>query len=76
MERTDEPSSFVGMTPNERLSVAGLLRPFDEAATRRDRPAMVELLQRVEFSEAEAANWVDQVLAHPEIYLRHLRPPK
>ena len=76
MEHANEKPDFAGMTTNERLFVAGLLQTWDEAATRRDREGMIRLLQRVEVSNADAANIVDQTLAHPEIYLRHLKPTR
>lgn len=73
MDCSDAKPNFAGMTTNERLFVAGLLESFDDAALRNDREGMISLLQQVAFSEADAADCVDQILAHPEVYLRHLR---
>ena len=54
------------MTVNERLFTAGLLDAFGEAARRRDRDQMIELLRRVEI---ETSEWsVDTILEHPERY--------
>ena len=54
------------MTVNERLFAEGLLADFDEAARKRDRLRMIELLERV---CVDAPEWTaDTVLAHPERY--------
>ena len=62
----DERPKYAGMTVNERLFTAGLFDEFDEAARRRNRDLMIELLKRVEI---ETAEWsVDTILADPERY--------
>ncbi|TLZ51645.1 MAG: hypothetical protein E6K21_01770 [Gammaproteobacteria bacterium] len=57
-----------GMTANERLYSRGLLPEFDAAARRRDLPAMVHLLRKVEISEADANSIAAAVLANPSKY--------
>lgn len=62
----NHPPDYSGMTVNERLFAAGLVDAFDDAARRRDRDKMIELLRRV---EVETPEWsVDTILAHPERY--------
>jgi hypothetical protein len=51
-----------GMTTNERLFVAGLMRAFEEAKARRDRSAMIELLCRVQFPQSSAEWIADRIL--------------
>ena len=58
--------NYSGMTANERLVEAGLLDEFDEAARRRDRDKMIELLRRVDVQSPEWS--VDAILANPERY--------
>lgn len=57
---------YGGMTVNERLFVAGLIEAFDDAVARRDRAAMVRLLETAEVSTPEAT--ADAVLANPTFY--------
>jgi hypothetical protein len=52
------------MTVNERLVESGLLDRFDDAANRRDRSAMIELLAQVEVSSDTA----DAILNNPAFY--------
>lgn len=59
-------SDYSGMTVNERLFVAGLLEEYEQAARRRDRGAMIEVLARVGVQPPEAT--VDPILADPERY--------
>jgi hypothetical protein len=76
MQSHPEHSKFAGMTVNERLAEAGLIAQWDDACRRSDRDEMIRVLLRVDLSEARAASCVDAVVAHPEIYLGHLRPTK
>jgi hypothetical protein len=59
--------NFSEMTPNERLVAAGLLDTFDNAAHRRDRVRLVELLSRVELAD-QADQIADAILAEPKRY--------
>jgi hypothetical protein len=63
MDERDE-SSLAGMTVNERLSHVGIIDQWDEAARRRDRAAMIELLEQVEVPEPHLI--ADAVLADPK----------
>jgi hypothetical protein len=74
MQSDTNDRKFAGMTVNERLFAAGVLSRWDDACRRRDRQSMIEVLCEVEFSAVQAASTVDQTLAHPEVYLRHLGP--
>ena len=56
------------MTVNERLFVAGLLQQFDTAIDSGDRQRAIELLVRVEMSDASSTATVDVVLANPAKY--------
>ena len=60
-------SRFAGMTTNERLYEAGLLVSFDKAAKRRDRAAMIAVLNQVELAD-QGAQIVDAILAKPKSY--------
>jgi hypothetical protein len=60
-------TKFAGMTTNERLFAAGLLDTFDQAARRRDRGRMVEVLGKVELAD-QAEKIVDAVFADPNRY--------
>ena len=55
------------MTANERLFAAGLLDAFDQAARRRNRPRMVEILGKVELAD-QAEEIADAIVAEPERY--------
>jgi hypothetical protein len=63
MLERNEPS-LAGMTVNERLSHVGIIDRWDEAARRRDRTAMVALLEQVEVPEPHLT--ADAVLADPK----------
>lgn len=63
MLKRNEPS-LAGMTVNERLSHVGIIDRWDEAAQRRDRGAMIALLEQVEVPKPHLI--ADAVLANPE----------
>ena len=65
---TPNQGPLSGMTTNERLYTKGLLREFDAATRRRDLLVMVDLLQQVEISEADANGIAAAVLANPSKY--------
>ncbi|MER9953821.1 hypothetical protein NKJ52_03075 [Mesorhizobium australicum] len=56
---------MAGMTLNERLLHVGIIDQWDEAARRRDRDKMIELLERVDVREPYVA---DAVFADPQNY--------
>lgn len=60
-------SKFAGMTTNERLFAAGLLDTFNQAARRRDRARMIEVLSKVELAD-QADKIADGILADPKRY--------
>jgi hypothetical protein len=74
MSSNSEHPEFAGMTVNERLFVSGLMPKWDDACRRRDRDAMIALLEKVEISQA--ASTVQTILANPDVYLKHLGPAK
>jgi hypothetical protein len=49
-------SELSGMTVNERLFERGLVTEWDAAVSRRDREAMIKLLDQVEL--ADQAAWI------------------
>jgi hypothetical protein len=53
------------MTINERLFALKLFPEFDQAVAARNRSAIIDLLQRVHLSEADAAAAADAVLRDP-----------
>jgi hypothetical protein len=57
---------YAGLTVNERLYAAGLIKAWDAAATRRDRAKMLEILMATELTAEQAASTVDTTLADPE----------
>ena len=66
--RPSPPSDYRGMTVNERLVVAGLIDQFDSAARRRDRDAMIALLDEVGLSASTCAQTVELILGNPSHY--------
>lgn len=58
---------FGGMTTNERLSFAGLMPDWDEAARSRDRTRMIEILSKVDLAN-QADQIADTLLANPKRY--------
>jgi hypothetical protein len=61
-------SRFAGMTGNERLFEAGVMDAWDTALRARDRDKMIEVLKIAEWSDAEAAETTDFILADPTKY--------
>jgi hypothetical protein len=63
---SNKAEDFSGMTVNERFFSAGILGLWDDAKRRRDRAAMIDLLNQVEVAAPE---WVaDTILANPQKY--------
>jgi hypothetical protein len=60
-------SKFAGIATNERLYTAGLLNAFVQAARRRDRALMIQMLGEVELAD-QADKIVDGILAEPKRY--------
>lgn len=60
--------NFGGMTVNERLAAAGLLRDFDTAIDEGVRQRAIDFLQQVEMSDDAAAMTVDTILRSPATY--------
>jgi hypothetical protein len=59
---------YAGMTVNERLYAAGLIKAWDAAMIKRDRAKMLEILMATEPTAEQAAFTVDTTLADPEKY--------
>jgi hypothetical protein len=57
-----------GMTVNERLFACGVMDKFDDAARRRSRPEMIEVLRGVALTESQATETADAVLKDPRKY--------
>jgi hypothetical protein len=60
-------AKFAGMTANERLYSAGLSNSFDQAARRRDRARMIEILGKAGLAN-QADEIIDAILADPKRY--------
>jgi hypothetical protein len=60
-------SKYSGMTTNERLFEADLWQAFDEAVRRRDRAAIIAVLDQVEL-ENQSGHIADTILANPKFY--------
>jgi len=58
---------YAGMTVNERLYAAGLIKAWDAAVIMRDRVKMLEILMATELTK-QAAFTVDTTLTDPEKY--------
>ena len=59
-------SPLAGMTVNERLFHLGILERWDQAVERRDRDAMIRLMEQ---ADVENPDWtVDAILANPSRY--------
>ena len=56
------------MTVNERLYHFGLFSDFDAAVRARDKPAVIAVLLRAQFTPQQADNTATKVLAAPERY--------
>ena len=61
-------SKYDGITVNERLAASGELIAYEDAARRRDRDAMIEILGRVGLPRESAAWTADTILANPAKY--------
>jgi hypothetical protein len=68
--KSETKKDFSGLTVNERLHIAGLLKRFDVAARRRNRVTMISLLKRVSLPENYAAKWVDAMLGDQTFFYR------
>lgn len=65
MSRSDD-TNLDGMTVNERLCYLGTLADWDDAAKRRDREAMIAVLEWARVNEPPEV--ADAVLADPRRY--------
>jgi len=63
-----DSSRYAGMTVNERLSEAGLLPEFDQAARLRDRELMLDILKRVGMTLEQSEYTADTILDNPAHY--------
>ena len=63
-----DKSRYAGMTVNERLIEANLLKEFDHAERKRDREQMFVLLQNVEMTYDQVVYTADTILANPSRY--------
>ncbi len=66
--RLQTEDKYSGMTINERLFEAGLLRQLHEAARRSGRVRLMSILGQAELSEEQVAETTDTLPAHPEKY--------
>lgn len=66
--QVDQPDTpdFAGMTVNERLFEAGILDQWVNAARRRNRDAMIELLRRVKVASPERT--ADAIISNLQKY--------
>jgi hypothetical protein len=60
--------TYSGMTVNERLFAAGLIDRWDSAIRARDRRAALKILAEVGFSDSQAEETTDTILASPTMY--------
>lgn len=60
----NEQHDLRGTTLNERLYLRGLLDEYDQALEDRDRERLIEILERVEISGADAERTADDILKH------------
>ena len=56
------------MTVNERLFDAELMHDFDEAAKLRNKTRMVEILQKVDLTDAQANETSEAIIKNPSKY--------
>ena len=61
-------SEYDGMTVNERLFEAKLLDEYDLAVRKRDRKALVKILEKVALSEKRANSTIDAIFLNPKKY--------
>ena len=55
---------YSGMTVNERLVVSGLIKQFDDAKKRKDKEAIIDILERVEIDKKS----IDSILKEVGLY--------
>jgi hypothetical protein len=58
-------ATWSAMAINERLFALKLFPEFDQAVAARNRSAIIDVLQRVHLSEADAAATADAILKDP-----------
>jgi hypothetical protein len=68
--KSEARKDYNGLTVNERLHIAGLLKRFDAAARRRNRNNMIAMLKQVALPENYAAKWVDALLGDQTFFYR------
>ncbi len=68
--KSDAKQDYNGLTVNERLYTAGLLKRFDAAARRGNRTNMISMLKQVALPENYAAKWVDAQLGDQTFFYR------
>ena len=59
---------FSGMTLNERLFEAKLLKEFDSAVEQKDKERLINILTKVDISGDEAEKTVTTILENPQDY--------
>lgn len=63
-----EKKKYLGMTLNEMLFKSGLMQDFDDAAKKRDRTKLLEILQKIEIDTQEREKIIETILSSPEKY--------
>ena len=56
------------MTVNERLYEAKLLTEFDDAANKRDKQRMIEILIKTDLTETQAQETTTAIINNPSMY--------
>ncbi len=61
-------SKYFGMSLNERLAAAGLLEQFSAAVQNKNETLMLDLLVKVEYTQAQARDTAKSLMLDPESY--------
>lgn len=61
---TGEKPNYAAMTVNERLCAAELMDDFDKAVQSRDRNLIMQILAKVEVSQADVAAIINKLIKH------------
>jgi hypothetical protein len=61
-------SDLEGMTVNERLHTLNLMDDFDSAIESRQREVAIQLLEKAQFLNSQAAETVDAIFNDPKMY--------
>ena len=63
-----DKKEYSGMTLNEMLYEAGLMKDFDSAIRKKDKTALIRILKSVNIAEKSASKIIESIFSNPEKY--------